>query len=296
MKVSGFTICRNSVKFGFPFLESIKSLAPYCDEIVVALDETGDGTREALGSLNLPCPVRIIESKWNLENMRGGGELATQTNVALDNCKHEVVFYLQSDEVLHEDDAEEIKKGLERLAADAKIAAITFDWIHFYADPQTYVQSRKWYRREIRAFKKSSGLRSYLDAQSFRKKTPTGWQKLPALATHARVLHYGHVRPADLMSIKVNDLKEAWSGDTTKSSASSVFKTQYGIRAYEGTHPEVMSDYLLRLPKPPVPAYKIFNPKRFQLKFVRYFLSDVIEKISGYRMGEFKNYSKLYKK
>ncbi|RPI01391.1 MAG: glycosyltransferase, partial [Ignavibacteriae bacterium] len=36
MKVSGFTFVRNGVKFDYPFLESIQSLLPLCEELVVA--------------------------------------------------------------------------------------------------------------------------------------------------------------------------------------------------------------------------------------------------------------------
>ena len=35
MKVSGFTIVRNGIKFDYPFIESIKSVLPLCAEMVV---------------------------------------------------------------------------------------------------------------------------------------------------------------------------------------------------------------------------------------------------------------------
>ncbi|MGH7953853.1 MAG: glycosyltransferase, partial [Limisphaerales bacterium] len=37
MKVSGFTFLRNGQKFGYPFVESIRSILPIVDEFVVAL-------------------------------------------------------------------------------------------------------------------------------------------------------------------------------------------------------------------------------------------------------------------
>ena len=46
MKVSGFAIARNVIKADYPIGESLKSIAPLCDEIVVAKDyrrAQGDG-------------------------------------------------------------------------------------------------------------------------------------------------------------------------------------------------------------------------------------------------------------
>ena len=37
MKISGFTIIRNALKYDFPVLEAISSLLPVCDEFVVAV-------------------------------------------------------------------------------------------------------------------------------------------------------------------------------------------------------------------------------------------------------------------
>jgi len=52
MKVSGFTFVRNGVKYDYPFLESINSLLPICDEIVVAVGQSEDDTLERIKLLN----------------------------------------------------------------------------------------------------------------------------------------------------------------------------------------------------------------------------------------------------
>ena len=38
MKVSGFTIVRNAIKYGYPVEESIRSLLPLVDELVVGAE------------------------------------------------------------------------------------------------------------------------------------------------------------------------------------------------------------------------------------------------------------------
>ena len=44
MKVSGFSICRNAVKFDYPIVEAIRSALPVVDEFVVNVGQSNDGT------------------------------------------------------------------------------------------------------------------------------------------------------------------------------------------------------------------------------------------------------------
>ena len=46
MKISGFTIVRNAVKYNYPAVESILSILPLCDEFIV---NVGDSDDETLG-------------------------------------------------------------------------------------------------------------------------------------------------------------------------------------------------------------------------------------------------------
>ena len=299
-KVSGFTICRNSQKLGYPYIESLFSLAPLCDEIIVTLDDTEDGTKEQLLQLQanlkqqFQMEFKIINTKWNMQNMKGGAELAVQTDIALSHCQHNIVFYLQSDEVLHEEDYPLIRQDLLKLEQHAEAQSMVFQWIHFYGDQHTIVKNRKWYRKEIRAFKKSSGLKSFKDAQSFRKPIGEKLIKLPALESKAKVLHYGHMRPKELMAEKVNYFKEQWQDkDQTKIAPDLVFKSQFGIQKFKDSHPLVMKKYLSLQSKTQPHAYEILSPKSFDLKNFRLLLSDLIERFTGHRLGEFKSYSKL---
>lgn len=53
MKISGYTTTRNSVELNYPFVECIKSMLDFCDEVVVAdsTDHVMDNTLEILGDL-----------------------------------------------------------------------------------------------------------------------------------------------------------------------------------------------------------------------------------------------------
>ena len=68
MKVSGFTFVRNGVRFGYPFVQSIRSILPIVDEFIAALGPSDDGTDEALQAIGDPR-IRIIRTQWN-DNLR----------------------------------------------------------------------------------------------------------------------------------------------------------------------------------------------------------------------------------
>ena len=51
MKVSGFTFIRNGTSLGYPFIESIKSILPICDEFIIALGKSEDNTLSKIRAL-----------------------------------------------------------------------------------------------------------------------------------------------------------------------------------------------------------------------------------------------------
>ena len=280
---------------GYPYLQSLRSLAPMVDEIVVAHGDSSDGTLRSLEKLapELSCPLRILDSPWDATRLKGGLELSRQTNVALDACQSDVCFYLQADELLHEADYPRMKEDLGIFKSDSTLDALAFNWIHFYGNFETCVYSKAWYRREIRVVKKSSGLRSFGDAQGFR--IPTGadsWRKPRAALSPAHVMHYGWVRPPATMATKSESLDRLWHGNARdgQHNAENIYRPQYGLSKFVGTHPKVMQELVLKAEKG--------NP--FEGKFVtkdwrylRLLITDKIEQATGWRPGEFRNYETL---
>ena len=76
MKISGFSYVRNGFDYGCPIIESIESVLPICDEFVIAVGDSNDGTREAIVGLNSP-KIKIIDTVWNME-LREGGKVFAQ--------------------------------------------------------------------------------------------------------------------------------------------------------------------------------------------------------------------------
>jgi len=69
-----------------------------------------------------------------------------QKSIALFNCTGDWAFYLEADEVLHEDDLPRIQEAMRSHLNDPRVEALVFDYVHFYGNQNTYAWSPGWYR------------------------------------------------------------------------------------------------------------------------------------------------------
>src|SRR5437867_8889332 len=120
MKISGFTFCRNMVRYDYPIVESIRSILPIVDEFVVNVGRCDDGTLERIHSIGDP-KIRLVESVWDETLRKDGLIYSQQTNIALSQCTGDWAFYLQADEVVHERDLPRI---LEAVALNHRNPAV----------------------------------------------------------------------------------------------------------------------------------------------------------------------------
>ncbi|MBI4691816.1 MAG: glycosyltransferase [Nitrospirae bacterium] len=242
MKVSGFTFLRNANLLGYPFIESIKSALPLCDEYIVNVGESEDDTLEMVKGIGSP-KIRIVRSQWN-ERMRTSGYVyAQQTNIALFNCTGDWAFYLQGDEAVHEDDIPKIKEAMQRHLNDDRVEALAFDYIHFYGNHKTYAWSPAWYRRETRILKNSLKTFFPSDGLFFVVLSSNKKGRYPRAAlTGAKIYHYGWVRNEDQMNEKLRKVAVYWGGTHSRTDYSEIDPNV--LREFKGTHPEVMKDRL----------------------------------------------------
>src|SRR5687767_6701762 len=103
MKVTGFSFIKNAVKFQYPIVEALQSILPLCDEIVVAVGDSEDNTRELVAGIH-PQKIKIIDTVWEEEFKKEGRTLAVETDKAFQaiSADSDWCFYIQGDEVLHE--------------------------------------------------------------------------------------------------------------------------------------------------------------------------------------------------
>ncbi len=246
MKVSGFTFLRNGQKLGYPFVASIRSILPIVDEFVIALGPCEDDTEKMLREINDP-KIRIVPTQWN-EHIQNdysvkGFVYGQQKSIALFNCTGDWAFYLEADEVVHEDDLPKIRAVMEKYLGDSRVEALAFDYLHFYGNANTYAWSPAWYRSEVRVIRNTipawgpEGLFFIVLNAHKRGRYPR--------ATHvgATIYHYGWVRSKAQMNLKVSAVVKYWK----KEPAAAVDYTQIDpatLRLFTGSHPKAVQDWL----------------------------------------------------
>jgi len=246
MKVSGFTFLRNGQKLGYPFCASIRSLLPLVDEFVVALGPCDDDTEKMLREIGDP-KIRIIPTRWN-ERLRGdysvgGFVYGQQKSIALFNCTGDWAFYLEADEVVHENDLPKIRAALEKHLGDERVEALVFDYLHFYGNANTIAWSPRWYRSEVRVLRNTIPAWSS-EALFFNVVVSHKKARYPrAVHSGATIYHYGWVRSEKQMNLKLASVQKNW----TAAPPTVVDYTQVDsatLRSFCGTHPQVVRDWL----------------------------------------------------
>jgi len=264
MKVSAFTFIRNAVALGFPAVESIRSVLPICDEFIVNVGEGDDGTMELIRSLGEP-KVKILETRWNDLMQVRGFVYGQQKTIAQYSCTGDWAFYLEADEVVHEDDLDSIYRSMERHLENPEVEALVFDYLHFYGNHVTYLDSPAWYRRAPRIIRNS--IRSYAPDGLFwvvLDSNKRGRYPRAALA-RARIFHYGWVRSEEQMNEKSRQVSKYWEG-------AQPLEINYAdmdgaiLKAFTGSHPAVMKQWLPGEPVPfePNPDYLLSGRDRRQ--------------------------------
>lgn len=233
---------RNAVKYGYPVVESLRSLMPLVDELVVAVGNSDDGTLDVVKSVHDPRLV-VLETVWDDSLREGGRVLAQQTNLALGRCRHAWAFYLQADEVLHEADYPVITAALADSDPRSGIDALSFRFIHFEGTYDFVNVVR--YRKQCRLVRNDGRLVSAGDAAGFAR---TDGRKLAVQRSGARVFHYGWARAPELMRRKVAAFQRLYTADDRSieerwKDVKDEHLTDVDIAfRFRGTHPRVMAD------------------------------------------------------
>ena len=291
MKVCGVSFIRNAVKYDFPIVEAITSVLPICDHFVVAVGKSDDGTKELIESI-APGKITVVDTVWD-ETLRVGGKVyASETNKALDAVSDEYdwCYYIQGDEVVHEKYLPAIRKAMEENLERKEVEGLLLNFKHFFGSYDFVGDCRHWYRKEIRVIRNDKQIRSYKDAQGFRK----NGEKLKVVSLDAAVYHYGWVRHPKVMQEKI-DLIRAFYDDFSEEEAQQKALSQDfdylnefdALARFTESHPQLMQKRIERLNWDFQPDLKKINMKW------KYRILYRIEKWFGVRLFEYRNYEIL---
>lgn len=258
VKISGFSFGRNVSKLYYPIKESILSILPICDEFVFVLGkgDVDDKTLEILSNIDSP-KLKIVHSEWDTNAYPNGTENAHQTDIAMQHCSGDWLFYVQADEVVHEKYLPIIKARCEELKDNNEVEGLLFRYKHFFGDYNHYVDHHGWYQNEIRIVRNRPDIHSFESAQSFRRipqfdgksyRESKGTFKLNVARVEAYIYHYGWVRPPKFMQNKKKALDSIHKGnqkaDELHKNVSVEF--DYGplkkLPLFKESHPAVMKE------------------------------------------------------
>lgn len=300
MRVSAFTYIRNGFSYQYPFVESIKSVLPIVDEIIVVVGDSTDGTREAVEAIG-SSKIRIIDSVWDMNLRKGGKIFAIQTNIGLLEAKGDWLLHIQADEVLHESEAEQILKYMQIADKYSDIDGLLFPYYHFWGDYNHIRPTREVHHHEIRAFKPNRNVYSYRDSQGFRKytsyesyKNGEKGQKLRVLDCGVRIYHYSYCRNPKLMQQKSKFFTRFWHTDADIESSFKTSMFDYNdvdlLADFNGQHPVYMQETIAK-------KDWVFNydPSKSNMSFKDKILM-LMEKILRRPLFRYKNYILVEKK
>jgi hypothetical protein len=289
MKVSGFTFVRNAVKYDYPIVEAIKSILPVCDEFVIAVGNSDDDTLGLIKSIGSP-KIKIIETIWDDTLREGGKVLAVETDKALRAISPDSdwAFYIQADEVFHENDLPKIKEAMLKWKDDKNVQGLLFNHINFYGTYDYYADSRKWNKKEVRVIRNDKSISSWKDAMSFRQ----DGKKLHVKFVDAMIYHYGWVKSPLAQQKKRDSFHKLWHGDETNKPTFQDQEFDYSktdsVAIFKGSHPKVM---LERIEKQNW-KFEFDKSKAVKLSFRENILNIIYQK-TGIHIGEFKNYIRI---
>ena len=291
MKVSGFTFVRNAIKFDYPIVEAITSILPVCDEMIVAVGNSDDDTLALIKSIDSP-KIKIVQTIWDDTLREGGKVLAVETNKALTALSPDSdwYFYIQGDEVVHEKYLPTIQKAMHDNLNDPKVEGLLFKYLHFYGSYQYVADAQRWYRQEIRIIRNQGNITSYRDAQGFRtiddKKLSVKW-------IDAFVYHYGWVKSPEIQKEKMKSSINFWTTDEESVGVKKHYEDNFdyseidSLTNFNGTNPAVMQARIAR-----VNWQFDFDIREKKLSLKNRFRA-WIEKLTGWRIGEYKNFKPL---
>jgi hypothetical protein len=289
MKVIGFSFIKDAVKMNYPIVEAIKSILPICDEVIVAVGESNDGTRELVASIDKK--VKIIDTVWDFSLKANGKLLATETDKALAAVPADAdwCIYIQGDEVMHEEGYGVIKAAMEKWKDNKRVDGLLFKYRHFFGSYDYIGIQGQWYRHEMRIIKNNKSIYSYKDAQGFRKEDN---KKLRVKAIDAYIHHYGWVQTPYVMKAKLDYKEKIYNNgvyDEKNIVVPEGFANMlvYALKKYTHTHPLVMKERIAN-----VDWTFEYDERNNKLSFKEHF-KNITEKLFGIRFFDYRNYKKI---
>jgi glycosyltransferase involved in cell wall biosynthesis len=133
--ISGYTTTYNCVQQGYPFEQCIKSMLEFCDEVCVVDGGSTDKTWDKLVEFAAKTDkLKIIQVERDWSHPRHAVFDGMQKAAARLMCTKEFCWQMDSDEIVHEDDAKKINDLCRLIPREADILSLPV--IEYWGGPE----------------------------------------------------------------------------------------------------------------------------------------------------------------
>lgn len=195
--LGGASFIHNGIVQDYNYRETIDCLVELCDKVVIVDAGSTDGTYEDLRSyideVNKPfyntrvLLIRASTEEWHAQ--QGREKLSFFSNIAISALSTDWVFYLQMDEILHEDSFPYVRAAIEEDGVDGYLVSR----LNLWKDPHHMLnvpQERKPVSTEVIRLAKTK-FRCFDDAESL---AVDGVMGIFGDVNNIQIFHMGFIR------------------------------------------------------------------------------------------------------
>lgn len=118
--IAGYTHTLNPETHGFPYIESIKSMLGFCDEVVVVDGGSTDGSVEKIKEIG-DDRIKVYVREWDWEEPCMDGMQKAYGRAMCSVGPNDFLWQQDADEVVHEDDYDKIRSIVKRFPTDTNL-------------------------------------------------------------------------------------------------------------------------------------------------------------------------------
>ena len=123
--ISGYVVTQNSESRGYPFIATIRSMLPVCDEIIVVDANSTDNTYKILQELAKTYQkINVIKRDFKLPSKQRASMVAKYWAYARQKCSKGFCLQMFDYEVLHEDHVQGIMELAKFMPIEVSIVAL----------------------------------------------------------------------------------------------------------------------------------------------------------------------------